>query len=121
MNYQTLKQKLTSRKFWAAVVGFVTMVLTAFNVQDMQIEQIGSIISAAAVLIAYIIGEGMVDFRSYFSMLKAYNINVPVSLHLEYDLGGAEKGKTSISIDKKNVYKAMKKDLDTVQRLWEEA
>lgn len=64
MNYQTLKQKLTSRKFWAAVVGFVTMVLTAFNVQDMQIEQIGSIISAAAVLIAYIIGEGMVDAAS---------------------------------------------------------
>ncbi|WP_282121734.1 sugar phosphate isomerase/epimerase family protein [Algibacter mikhailovii] len=67
------------------------------------------------------IGEGMVDFKTYFTMLKAYNINVPVSLHLEYDLGGAEKGKSSISIDKKNVYKAMKKDLDTVQRLWEEA
>ena len=67
------------------------------------------------------IGEGMVNFKKYFSLLKAYKINVPVSLHLEYDLGGAEKGKKEITIEKKEVYKAMKKDLVAVQRLWQEA
>jgi L-ribulose-5-phosphate 3-epimerase len=67
------------------------------------------------------IGEGMVDFKTYFSILKAYKINVPVSLHLEYDLGGAEKGHNIISVDKNVVYSAMKKDLTTVQQLWEEA
>lgn len=55
------KQKLTSRKFWAAVIGFVTAVLTAFNVNDLAIEQVVAIISATSVLIAYIIGEGLVD------------------------------------------------------------
>lgn len=55
------KQKLTSRKFWAAVIGFVTAVLVAFGFPDMQIEQVVAIISASATLIAYIIGEGMVD------------------------------------------------------------
>ncbi len=55
------KQKLTSRKFWCAVIGFVTAVLTAFKVNDMTIEQVTTVISATAVLIAYIIGEGMVD------------------------------------------------------------
>ncbi|MGN0689425.1 MAG: hypothetical protein ACI4KH_03275 [Oscillospiraceae bacterium] len=55
------KQKLTSRKFWVAVVGFVTAILVAFNISDMEIEQIVGIISATSVLIAYIIGEGMVD------------------------------------------------------------
>lgn len=55
------KQKLTSRKFWAAVVGFVTAILVAFNISDMEIEQVVGIISATSVLIAYIIGEGMVD------------------------------------------------------------
>lgn len=55
------KQKLTSRKFWAAVVGFVTAILIAFNVDNLTIEQVTAIISACAVLIAYILGEGMVD------------------------------------------------------------
>ncbi len=55
------KQKLTSRKFWAAVVGFVTAILVAFGVSDLEIEQVIAIISASATLIAYIIGEGMVD------------------------------------------------------------
>lgn len=55
------KQKLTSRKFWAAVTGFVTAILVAFKVDKLTIEQVVSVISASAVLIAYIIGEGMVD------------------------------------------------------------
>lgn len=55
------KSKLTSRKFWAAVIGFVTAILTAFNVPDMTIEQVIAVVSAASILIAYIIGEGLVD------------------------------------------------------------
>lgn len=55
------KQKLTSRKFWAAVIGFITAILVAFGVDDLTIEQIVALITAASTLIAYIIGEGMVD------------------------------------------------------------
>lgn len=55
------KQKLTSRKFWAAVIGFVTAILVAFGVNDLTIEQVVGMITAASTLIAYIIGEGMVD------------------------------------------------------------
>lgn len=55
------KQKLTSRKFWAAAIGFVTAVMTAFNVNDLTIEQVIAIITACSTLIAYIIGEGLVD------------------------------------------------------------
>jgi len=55
------KQKLTSRKFWAAVIGFITAILVAFGVDDLTIEQVVSVISASAVLIAYIIGEGIAD------------------------------------------------------------
>ena len=56
-----LKQKLASRKFWAAVTGFVSAALVACNVNDMTVEQVVSVVSASAVLISYIIGEGMVD------------------------------------------------------------
>lgn len=55
------KQKLTSRKFWAAVTGFTTAILVAFKVDELTIEQVVSVISACSVLIAYIIGEGLVD------------------------------------------------------------
>ncbi|MGM5470623.1 sugar phosphate isomerase/epimerase family protein [Flavobacteriaceae bacterium LMO-SS05] len=67
------------------------------------------------------IGEGMVNFDGYFKLLKAYHLNPPVSLHLEYDLGGAEKGDQEISVDKKVVFDAMKKDLHHIQTLWKEA
>ena len=67
------------------------------------------------------IGEGMVNFNAYFILLKKYNLKPPVSLHLEYDLGGAEKGFSNISVDKKVVFDAMKKDLKAIQKLWREA
>lgn len=54
-------KKLTSRKFWIALVGFVTALLVAFNVDAGSIEQITSIIMSFATLIAYILTEGIVD------------------------------------------------------------
>jgi L-ribulose-5-phosphate 3-epimerase len=67
------------------------------------------------------IGEGMIDFDKYFKLLKKYNLKPPVSLHLEYDLGGAEKGNASISVSENVVFDAMKKDLEKVQELWAKA
>lgn len=67
------------------------------------------------------VGEGMVDFDKYFKLLKAYGLTPPVSLHLEYPLGGAEKGKSEITVDRKVVYDAMKKDLQAIQKLWANA
>ena len=67
------------------------------------------------------VGEGMVDFASYFKQLKKFKLNPPVSLHLEYDLGGAEKGKKEITVDDQVVFDAMKKDLTAINKLWQEA
>ncbi len=67
------------------------------------------------------LGEGMVDFNRYFSLLKKYKINVPVSLHLEYALGGAEHGATKLSTDKKEVFNRMKKDLIFLKEAWQQA
>ena len=67
------------------------------------------------------LGEGMVDFDRYFSLLKKYNINVPISLHLEYDLGGAEHGASKITISNKEVFSKMKKDLNFLKEAWQRA
>lgn len=55
------KRKFTSRKFWLAVIGFVTAIMVAFNVDKLTIEQTVAIVSALGTLVAYIIGEGMTD------------------------------------------------------------
>lgn len=58
---KTWKKKLTSRKFWVAVIGFVTPTLLAFGIAEDVVTQVAGIIMAGATLIAYIIGEGIVD------------------------------------------------------------
>lgn len=55
------KNKLTSRKFWAAVAGFVTPVMLAFGATESAVTQVTAIIMAGAAVVAYIIGEGLVD------------------------------------------------------------
>ena len=68
------------------------------------------------------LGEGMVDFVAYFKLLKEYKINVPVSMHFEYDLGGAEHGDYKLgSMDKQQIMNKMKKDVVRAHRYWEEA
>jgi len=70
MNNINWKQKLTSRKFWAALIGFITAILIVFKVDSLTIEQVVSVISACSVLIAYIIGEGLVDSARINSEVK---------------------------------------------------
>jgi sugar phosphate isomerase/epimerase len=67
------------------------------------------------------IGQGMIDFGRYFRMLKDADLVCPVSLHLEYDLGGAEKGKTEPTIPHSEVLNAIKQDIETVRKIWEKA
>ena len=67
------------------------------------------------------IGEGMVDFSAYFKLLKSLGLKPPVSLHLEYPLGGAEKGRYEITVDQKVVFDAMTQDLTRIQKLWKAA
>lgn len=67
------------------------------------------------------IGEGMVDFKKYFALLKQYKVNVPVSMHFEYPLGGANHGDRELTVEPKVVYDAMKKDIAKIHQLWEEA
>lgn len=55
------KQKLTSRKFWAALIGFVTAILVAFHADELTIESVTAIFSAMGLLAAYVLAEGKVD------------------------------------------------------------
>lgn len=67
------------------------------------------------------VGEGMVDFNFYFQLLKQANLRVPVSLHIEYPMGGAESGATRLSIPQNDLFAAIKRDLNRLKELWEAA
>lgn len=55
------KRKLTSRKFWIAVIGFIGPLLIAFGMSEEQSAQVTSLIMSGATVIAYLIAEGMTD------------------------------------------------------------
>lgn len=55
------KRKLTSRKFWVAVAGFVVGIIMAFNGSAEVAETVSGCIMSGASVIAYIIGEGLAD------------------------------------------------------------
>lgn len=55
------KKKLTSRKFWMALVAFITPLMLTFGVSENEVAQVAAIIMAGADVVAYIIAEGMVD------------------------------------------------------------
>ena len=55
------RRKLTSRKFWMAVAGFVTGVVVFVKSPTSSPEAITSLIMSTGTLIAYIIGEGLAD------------------------------------------------------------
>lgn len=55
------KDKLTSRKFWAAVVGVILSVMVIFGYSDEEQTKVTGLITACGTLIAYIVGEGLVD------------------------------------------------------------
>lgn len=55
------KSKLTSRKFWMAVVGLVSGILVAMKMDEQTVAQVTGIIMAGASVVAYILGEGWAD------------------------------------------------------------
>lgn len=61
------------------------------------------------------LGEGLVDFKKYFNMLKQLNITCPISIHYEYPLGGAEKGEKTVTIKSDEIFLAMSKDITALK------
>ena len=55
------KRKLTSRKLWIAIAGFVSMLIVAFGFAEETATQVAAIIMAGADVLGYMIAEGLAD------------------------------------------------------------
>ena len=54
-------RKLTSRKLWLAVAGFVTGIILAFNGSAETAETVSGVIMSASSVVSYILAEGFTD------------------------------------------------------------
>jgi L-ribulose-5-phosphate 3-epimerase len=66
------------------------------------------------------IGEGMVDFASFFKMLKEMDITAPVSVHYEYEMPEHNKSLNPQQM-LAQTKEVMKKDLVAIKKLMKEA
>ena len=55
------KRKLTSRKLWVSICGFVSLLVMAGGGTESEAAQASAIIMAGATVVGYVIGEGLAD------------------------------------------------------------
>ena len=58
------------------------------------------------------LGEGMVNFDDFLKEYATLKVEAPISIHYEYDLGGAETGKKETTMDREKIFGMMKTDLE---------
>lgn len=56
-----IKQKLTSRKLWMAVVGVAVGLAAAFGIEENDYAQIAGVVTSVVSVVSYIFGESAVD------------------------------------------------------------
>ena len=61
MSKKDIIRKLSSRKFWVCVCGFVSAVMAMMRYGESETALVTSLITSAGCLIAYILSEGYVD------------------------------------------------------------
>jgi len=102
---------------WPVGLKFISPFIRSIDIKDFEwIKAEGKTRSESIPL-----GTGRVDFKRYFAIIKELKLNVPISIHYEYPLGGAENGATKITIQKEEVISAMKRDLAVLKNYLKEA
>jgi len=71
------RAKLTSRKFWMALCGFVGGLIIAFGGTEQTSTQVTALIMSGASVIAYILGEGMADAAGAQQSMYLYDDDKP--------------------------------------------
>lgn len=68
------KRKLTSRKLWIALAGFVAGLIVIFGGSQDTADKIGGSILSGAAVVGYVLGEGLSDHASNTVMeIKPYD------------------------------------------------
>ena len=82
MTKEDIIRKLTSRKFWAAIAAFVTALVVTFQGDAETAEKITGLIMAGATVIAYIVGEGLIDAETAAKKEPSLEVNLAENAEL---------------------------------------
>ncbi len=63
------------------------------------------------------LGEGMVDYKRFFKLIKELNINVPITLHIEYPLLDKNEEDLSLIAQQKIILRKIKKDVEFIKEM----
>lgn len=55
------KRKLTSRKLWVSLAGFIAGLIVAFGGNNESAETVSGCILSGAAVVGYVLGEGLAD------------------------------------------------------------
>lgn len=98
---------------WALGLKLLAPHINSLDIKDFK----WSAINGKLILDNVPLGQGIVDFEKYFTMLDDLNIKAPFCLHLEYPLGGANDGEHKLTVPESVVTEAMKTDLKRLRNL----
>lgn len=76
--------KLTSRKFWLALIGFLTPVMVVLGYDELSTEQMQTLVLSLGTLVAYILGESYIDGNLNHNNIAENSQNFPSEFPLEY-------------------------------------
>lgn len=86
------KQKLSSRKLWAAAAAAVLSVLTALFGENLPAEAVEVLKTGICALVAYIFGEGAIDIARIIGQSKVDAVSaVPININIEESGRGTEE------------------------------
>lgn len=58
------KRKLTSRKLWVAIAGFIAGLIVIFGGSQADADKVSGAILSGAAVVGYVLGEGLADSSS---------------------------------------------------------
>jgi L-ribulose-5-phosphate 3-epimerase len=68
------------------------------------------------------LGQGMVNFRKYFGLLRETGFNGPLQVHFEYpEAGSAAVGKSTLDLPRERLLTLMRRDLEVLRGLLRES
>lgn len=115
--YDVFHASIEGANTWPVGLKLISPYIRSIDIKDFDwVKEEGKTKSESVPL-----GTGRVDFKRYFAMLREMKISVPVSIHYEYPLGGAENGATQLTIKKEDLFSAMKRDLAILKGYLKEA
>jgi sugar phosphate isomerase/epimerase len=115
IQYDVRHAMVESAHAWGQGMDLVRQAINSLVVKDYAWKKVEGRWRATSVPL----GEGAVDFPAFLGMVLQAGLAVPVSIHYEFPLGGADQGSRTPTLPERDILEAMRRDLQAFRRLLE--